>query len=90
MNSEEFRKYQYNPSRLSDFLYGTTEYGWLLLFINEMYSIAEFHKETIYILKPAEINVLTEILAVMSDYKSINETEMFKLRESVKITSPEM
>ena len=61
----------------------------MLLFINEMYSEAEFNKENIYILKPAAIRLLTEIMAVTNDLKSVNESEMFNLRESVKITTPE-
>lgn len=89
LNAEDFRKYKYNPARLSNDLYDTCEYAWLLLFINEMYSEAEFNKENIYILKPAAIRLLTEIMAVTNDLKSINESEMFSLRESVKITTPE-
>ena len=86
---EEYALYKYNPSRLSDYLYGTCEYAWLLLFVNEMYSVTEFNKRTIYIIKPNDINMLVEILSVMDDIKSTNEADMYALRESIKITTPD-
>ena len=86
---EEYALYKYNPSRLSDYLYGTCEYAWLLLFINEMYSVAEFNKRSIYIIKPNNIKILIEILNVLDDLRSTNDAEMYKLRESVKITKPD-
>lgn len=86
---EEYELYKYNPARLSDYLYGTCEYAWLLLFVNEMYSVTEFNKRTIYIIKPNDINMLVEVLSVMDDIKSTNEADMYALRESIKITTPD-
>lgn len=89
LTDEEYELYKFNPSRLSDFLYNTCEYAWLLLFINEMYSITEFNKKSIYIIKPNDIAKLVEILSVMNDIKTANESEMYELKESVKITTPD-
>lgn len=89
LTDEEYALYKYNPSRLSDYLYNTCEYAWLLLFINEMYSITEFNKKSIYIIKPNDIKTLVEILSVMNDIKSNNEADIYNLKESVKITTPD-
>ncbi len=78
--NEEYFKYRFNPARLSKTLYDTTQYAWLILFANEMYSASEFNKQTIYYYTNSAINILKEILAINSTLKNANENEIYQLK----------
>ena len=43
LTDEEFQKYQYQPKKLAYDLYGSTEYYYMILFINSMTNIKEFN-----------------------------------------------
>ena len=62
-SAEDFRKYRFQPKKLSLVLYQTTELWSLLLKINNMTSILDFKKRSLLI-PPASIifNLLNEII----------------------------
>ena len=47
LTQELYDKYKYNPKMMSYDLYDTTDYWWLLLQANEMYSAVEFNKRKV-------------------------------------------
>ena len=62
--NEEFRKYKYNPWKVSAEIYGTTELWFLVLHSNQMYSASEFCKQTVTMYTNDVLKLLQEITAV--------------------------
>ena len=82
---EEYRKYRFNPWRLSDDLYGTTELWFMLLHINEMFSANEFNLMTVKIYDAEELlNRLGEIVNVNADFLDDNETEIISKKKEIE------
>jgi hypothetical protein len=50
LSEDEFKKYRYRPKRLSNDLYGSIDYWYILLMINKMTTSMEFVKKRIKIL----------------------------------------
>lgn len=62
LEGPEHRKYKCNPKGLSLYLYGTTEYWYSLLELNNMISIIDFNKNTIKVYDPTQIkSIINEI-----------------------------
>lgn len=75
--NEEFRKYKFNPWKLAYDVYGSTEYWFLILHANQMYSAAEFCKRTVSMYKTDVIDLLNEITA-------ISDRDVRKAKNNVK------
>ena len=78
LTDEEYIKYQYNPKLLAYALYGSTEYYYIILFVNSMASVKEFNKRKIKLLRPKD---LSEIL---SSIYSSEESFISKARELIE------
>lgn len=78
LTDEEYIKYQYNPKGLAYMLYGSTEYYYIILFVNSMASVKEFNKRKIKLLRP---NDLSQIL---SSIYSSEESFISKARELIE------
>lgn len=78
LTDEEYIKYQYNPKGLAYMLYGSTEYYYIILFVNSMASVKEFNKRKIKLLRP---NDLSQILSCI--YSS-EESFISKARELIE------
>lgn len=83
MNYAEFHKYRYNPWRLAKDIYGSTEYWFLILHANEMYSASEFDKERITLYTSDVLKVINEILAVEDVNIKRNISEVNKYMKGV-------
>ena len=83
MTDEEFRKYRCNPWRLSDDLYGTTEFWFMLLHLNEMYSATEFTRRKIKIYKAELPDRINDIEVVMDTYSRLNSTSIIQTKRDI-------
>ena len=84
-SSEDYRKYRYNPWRLSNDLYGTTELWFMILHLNEMYSANEFDKRSIKIYNKEDfIDKLNEIVNVYTDSLDDNHREVLDLKKAIE------
>lgn len=77
MTDSEFIKYRYKPKLLSYDLYGTTELFFALLYINNMYSIKDFNRKYIKLIrKDNMIGLLEAIYNAESDYINANRYDL--------------
>ena len=80
MTNAEYRKYKYNPHKLANDIYGSTEYWWLILHANELTSASEFNSQSIWIYRVELINILREILTITAEERqkalAMDEEEM--------------
>lgn len=81
--SEEYRKYKYNPWRVSYDVYGTTEYWFLVLHANELYSAMEFDMHTIDLYTTDVMSVLNEILTIEDEGMRKNQAEVNKFMKGL-------
>lgn len=89
---DEYRKYRYNPWRVSQDVYGTTEYWFLVLHANELYSAAEFDLHTLWLYTTNVTEALQDIIAIedrdmkqaSSDTKKYVAKEEFYLNNQYK------
>lgn len=73
LNNEDYAKYKYNPKLMSYDLYGTTEFWFLLLDINELHSVTEFDLKTVYVFTPDIVDKLSRILNLEEEVVNYNE-----------------
>ena len=73
---QEQNRYFFNPWVLSYDLYGTTEFWFLLLDLNEMSSATEFTQETIKVYDGSLMNIVNAILALEEEFINQNEEEL--------------
>ena len=78
MTKEELRTYAYNPWRLAKDLYGSTEYWFLVLHANEMYSANEFCSQTVTLYTTDVLNEIEEIRALNDKNIKSNISEVSK------------
>lgn len=76
LSDEELRKYRCNPWRVAQDVYGNSEYWFLVLHANEMYSASEFTRKYIHMYKVAVLDIITEILSVEDKNIRSNQTEV--------------
>lgn len=76
MTDEDYEKYKYNPKRLSYDSFGTVELWHLILRINNMSSVLEFNKKTIYMVDDLFLEVLDEMITLEEDEKAKNDEEV--------------
>lgn len=76
MTDEDYDKYKYNPKRLSYDSFGTVELWHLILRINNMSSVLEFNKRTIYMVDDLFLEVLDEMITLEEDEKTKNDEEV--------------
>ena len=86
--NEEFRKYKYNPWKVSAEIYDTPELWFLVLHSNQMYSASEFCKQTVTMYTDKVLELLQEITAVQESEmrKAIKDTHKYITNQST-ITS---
>jgi hypothetical protein len=75
---EEYRKYKYNPWKVSYDVYGTTELWFLVLHANELYSAMEFDLETVSMYTTDVKKLLNEIVAIEDNSIRKNQAEVNK------------
>ena len=69
LTDEEFQKYQYQPKKLAYDLYGSTEYYYMILFINSMTNIKEFNRRKINLMRAKDMSIiLSAIYSSESEY----------------------
>ena len=69
LTNEEFQKYQYQPKKSAYDLYGSTEYYYMILFINSMTNIKEFNRRRINLMRAKDMSsVLSAIYSSESEY----------------------
>lgn len=80
---QEQNKYFFNPWALSYDLYGTVEFWFLLLDLNEMHSATEFTQETIKVYDKSLMNIINSILALEEEFINHNEEELESVLENL-------
>lgn len=83
MTDEEYRKYKCNPWYMSQDLYGTTEYWYMLLHLNEMYSANEFTRKSIKVYSDELQSKLDDIKTVLDDYIRLNKADISKTKREI-------
>ena len=73
---EEERKYFYNPQILSYDLYGTTQFWYMILELNEMSSAMEFNRSTIKLYDGSLPTMVNSILALEEKTINLNQDEI--------------
>lgn len=69
LSDKEYQKYRYNPKRLSYDIYGSTEYYYIILFLNDICNIKDFDTKIVYMLKRDDLmNFLSTIFNAESKY----------------------
>ncbi len=76
LNDDEYKKYKYNPHRLSLDLYGTTELWFMLLKFNKIMTSADFTLYEFYILHPENLETINRILIKESEFIEANRIEI--------------
>ena len=76
LTESEYKKYRFNPKRLSYDLYGTTELWSLLLDINDVASAVEFDLRTVYLLPTYIVNRIERILNLESANRNYNAEQV--------------
>lgn len=77
MTDSEFLKYRYKPKLLSYDLYGSTELYFVILYLNGMYSIKEFNRRNIKLLRKNHMSELLEaIYNAEKNYISSNRSSI--------------
>jgi len=79
LTTQEARLYSYNPQLLSFDLYGTTELWFLLLDVNNLYSISQFTLNPVKVYDIGIINLINSILNLEQDDIDRNEDEITKI-----------
>ena len=79
LSDTEYAKYKYNPKLLSFDLYGTTELWFMILELNELYSVTQFDSKTIYLFKSNIVDKMIRILNLETEVKNYNEEEISEL-----------
>lgn len=69
LSNDEFNKYYQSPQLLAFDIYGSCELDYMILFVNGMYDMKQFKKQTINLLSAT---VLTEVLSEI--YKANQKT----------------
>ena len=76
LTDEEYIKYKNNPKMLSQDLYETPELWSALMYINNIVSIADFKKQTLYIFDKSIISKLEELLVLADEDMTKNRLEI--------------
>lgn len=58
LSTDEFNKYKYRPKLLSSDVYGTTDLYYMLLKLNNLYSIKQFNINPVLMLKTGDVTDL--------------------------------
>jgi hypothetical protein len=67
MTEKEYERYKCLPNLLSYDLYGTPEFGYSILYINNMVSMTEFTKHRIKVFSTGISEVLKELMVLAKD-----------------------
>ena len=76
LSTEDYRKYRFNPKKLSYDLYGTTELWALLLDINELTSATQFDLKELYIFPAMIVDRLQRVIDLETEFKDYNAEEV--------------
>jgi hypothetical protein len=82
MSDIEFKKYCYQPKRLSATLYNTVDYWYILLFINKMSTRMQFKKKQINILSYEGINYIKTLTKKEEQEITANKASIAKQLEN--------
>lgn len=75
LTQQEYRKYKCNPKLLSYDRYGTTEYWFLILHANEIYSASEMTMNPIKLYDANIGDIIARIFSAQKEIIDINEAE---------------
>ena len=67
LNDDELAWYRFSPKKLSDTLYGTTEYWYVLLALNNCVSKIDFNKKNLVVLDPKTITPFINEVMVLEN-----------------------
>ena len=82
LSDEEYRKYRFNPKRMSFDLYGTTEMWFLLLHANELTSVSEFDSEVVYAYDGGLLKIIGKLIDLEQVYMDYQEDLNSKILNS--------
>lgn len=78
LSETEYYTYRFKPKLLAKYLYGNTELYFIILWINDMWSVKDFNLRTIKLIKNTELSeVLSKINASEKSFiKAYNEAAL--------------
>lgn len=78
LSETEYYTYRFKPKLLAKYLYGNTELYFIILWINDMWSVKDFNLRTIRLIKNTELSeVLSKINASEKSFiKAYNEAAL--------------
>lgn len=78
LTDTEYYTYRFKPKLLAKFLYGNTELYFIILWLNDMWSVKDFNLRTIKLIKNTELaEVLSKINASEKSFiKAYNESAL--------------
>lgn len=63
----EYMKYRYAPKTLSQDLYGTTEYWFIIMELNNCITVANFNSKTLKIYEPEGLNAIINEIMILEN-----------------------
>ncbi len=78
LSNSEYRKYRFNPKRLSYDLYGTTELWFLILDANELHSITQFDLQVVSLYDTSILSKMSRIFNLEKEIREQNDEEVNK------------
>lgn len=75
LTEEEYNKYKYRPKLLSYDLYGTVDYWFILMIINNVSTIISFNLKTIRFIPSESLDILELIMNKEKTYLQTNQAE---------------
>lgn len=79
LTDKEYNTYQYQPKRLAYDIYGSTEYYYIILFLNRMASIKEFNRKKIKLIRSSDLSrILSAIYTSEEDFVRNNQNNILK------------
>lgn len=86
MNDLQIQNYKYNPKKIASELYGSSEYWFLILHANELFSASQLNLEKgfIYLYKDGVQSVINEIMNVDRDYIQKNASEISEIKTNIQ------
>ena len=77
LTDEEYIKFKNNPKMLSQTLYGTPELWGAIMYINNIVSIADFKKKTLYLFRRDILSKLEELMMLAEEDLIKNKLEVY-------------
>lgn len=85
LTDRQLHEYEFNPKKFSYRIYGTTEWWWMILQLNEMYSGTQFNQKRIRVIKLSALNqFINQIIQADQSIADIYDHELEEQRVAIE------